>query len=55
MKILPAALVALMLVASPAAAFSVDINLPNLTFPDDVTTSTKGCDPVQTTVCAPTN
>jgi len=55
MKFIPAVLVAFLLATGPAAAFSVDINLPNLTFPDDVTTSTKGCDAAQTTVCAPKN
>ncbi|MES2666680.1 MAG: hypothetical protein V4712_11300 [Pseudomonadota bacterium] len=53
---LGAALIALTLTVTPAAAFSVTFSLPSLTFPDsDVTASTKTCDAAQTSVCTPKN
>ena len=56
MKFAPAALIALLLATGSAQAFSVDISLPNLTFPDsNVTAATKGHAVGQATVLAPKN
>jgi hypothetical protein len=52
MKFLAAPMLALALLSSPAAAFSVDMSFPNLTYPTgSVTTSTMNCTPTQTIVC----
>ncbi len=37
--------VAALLLATPAMAQSLDILFPRLTWPEDVTVSTKGCEP----------
>ncbi len=49
MKPFAAAMLALMLIASPALAFSVDVSLPNLTWPEETPAPiTQACaDPAQ--------
>jgi hypothetical protein len=52
MKHFVAATLITLSLASQASAFSMDLTLPNLTFPDSTTTlSTQNCTPTPTQIC----